>query len=648
MNKDETIQTLVRRLETYFITGSTLQSKYVRVFFSDEMNTIYAYLESKHTSGEKDSLNRDKPFFNIVLAARNIWFRATDLDRKYIRVKATKASDTLIALVATAFLQDWMRRENFGQFLNDWGLNMAGFNETVVKFVEQDGRLITSVVPWNRLICDPVNFKQNPKIEVLEMTEAELRNKKGYDQNKVNALIQTGKPRETLEKQRKDEKIGYIKLYEVHGEFSQKVYKQAQGLETIEADEKIFFQQMHVIAYVRLATKGTYADFTLYVGKENDPYILTALLPEIDGSIALRGSVKSLFTAQWMVNHGVKNQKDYLDLTSKLILQTADGNFVSQNALTSIESGDILIHRPNMPVTQVAFNTGSNVPIENFSNMWKSLSNELTGISEAMLGKNPPSGTAWGQTRQLLAESHDLFGVMTQNKGLAIEQMLRQFIIPFIKKKLDHTDEIVAILDAYGVSKIDSIYVNQTAVKNMVNKDINAILNGKQPSQDLKGSTQEMQNQMSLQGTQRFFKPSDVSKKTWKEIFKDLEWDLECDITGEDSPDKDDLQTLTTVLSTIASNPRVLFDPNAKLIFNKILSVAGGVSALELQEAQPYMPPPARRFTETLDYKDAPDDIKRQMEEQQGFQPSQMGNQPTPPNAPAPPGGGSMGNLPIK
>lgn len=649
MNKDETIQSLVRRLETYFITGTTHPSKYVTVYFSDEMNKIYAYLESQHTSGEQDALGRDKPFFNIVLAARNIWFRATDLDRKNIKVKATKSTDTLIAFIATAFIQNWMRKENFGQFLNDWGITSAGFNESIVKFVEQEGRLIPSVVPWSRMICDPINFKQNPKIEVLEMTEAELRNHPGYDQEKVKGLLNTEKPRETLEKQRKDNKIGYVKLYEVHGEFSQKVYKQALGQDTTEADEKIFFQQMHVIAYVPLGGTGTYEDFTLYVGKEKDPYLLTALLPEIDGSIGLRGSVKSLFTAQWMVNHSVKLIKDQLDLASKLIFQTSDANFVGQNALSSIESGDILIHSLNQPLTQISNNSHDIAPTQDFSNMWQTLGNQLVGISEAMLGKSPTAGTAWSQTKAILDESHSLFDIMTQNKGLAVEQMLRTFIIPFLKNKLNNSKEIVATLDSYGISKIDAMYVNSQAIKNMVNKDIEAILAGKQPSQDLQGSTQEMQNQMASQGNQRFFKPSDVSAKTWKDIFKDLEWELECDITGEDAPDKDDLATLTTVLSTLATNPRVLFDPNAKLIFNKILSIAGGVSALELQEAQPYMPPPNRTFREQMDYKDAPEDIKRQMEAQQGFQPSQMGSQGNQSNAPAPPpaGVGSKIALPV-
>lgn len=643
-DKEQSIGELVRIAERNYISGQTLSSKYVSTSFSEDVAKVYAYLESKHTSGDIDSLGRDKPFFNIVLAARNIWFRATDIDRKNIKVKATKVSDTLIQYIATAFLQDWMRRENFGQFLNDWGINSAGFNETVCKFVEQDGRLIPSVVPWNRLICDCVNFNDNPKIEVLELTEAQLRQRKNYNQDMVEKLCDAQRPRETLEKQRKDNKTGYIKLYEVHGNLP------LSHLTNNPKDDDTYVEQIHVISYVESKEESEYEDFTLYAGREKNPYILTALLPEVDGSISLRGSVKSLFEAQWMVNHTAKAIKDQLDLASKLIFQTSDGNFVGQNALTSIENGDILIHADGKPLTQIANTSHDIASLQAFGTQWKAIGNEITGVSESMLGANPPSGTAWRQTNQLLAESHSLFEIMTENKGLAVEQMLRQFVIPFIKKKLNNSKEIVATLDAHGIAKIDAVFVNSEAIKRMMNKDIQSILNGQHPQQDMKGATGEVQNQLSIQGSQRFFKPSDIDSKTWKDIFKDLEWELECDITGEDAPDKDDLTTLTTVLQTIASNPRVLYDPNAKLIFNKILSVAGGMSPLELTDSQPFTVPPQKRFTETLDYKDAPEDIKRQMEEQQGFQPSQMSSVPSPvqPNTPAPPGVGSTGQLVTK
>jgi len=177
---------LVRKAEQDFINGEVKSSEYVIESFYDDINKIEAYLNSKHISGETDSLGREKPFFNIVLAARNIWYRATDIDRKNIKVKASKANEVIPSFLATVHLQNFMKRENFGQFLNDWGLYLASFNSAVSKFIEKEGRLFTMVIPWNRLIVDPIDFYSNPVIEILELTPAQLKQRKGYDQEIVD------------------------------------------------------------------------------------------------------------------------------------------------------------------------------------------------------------------------------------------------------------------------------------------------------------------------------------------------------------------------------------------------------------------------------------------------------------------------------
>ena len=183
------IGAFVRKQEQQYTSGTTtLISKYVNFDLYNNINKIDAYLNSKHVSGDTDSLGRKKPFFNIVTAAVNIWYRATDIDRKNIKVRATKSQDAIAAFTATIYLQDWMRKENFGMFLNDWGRSLARYGSSVVKFVKKDGELHANVIPWNRLIIDAINFEQNPIIEVLELTEDQLRQNKSYNQGMVDKL----------------------------------------------------------------------------------------------------------------------------------------------------------------------------------------------------------------------------------------------------------------------------------------------------------------------------------------------------------------------------------------------------------------------------------------------------------------------------
>jgi hypothetical protein len=576
--------------ETDYIAGNTMLSKYVNFSLAETVDKIDAYLNSKHISGETDSLGREKPFFNIVTAACNIWFRATDLDRKNIKIKATKSSDMIASFLATIHLQNWMQKENFGQFLNDWGRTLSRYGSAVVKFIESEGELHRMVIPWNRLIVDQINFDNDVVIEVLELTPAQLRKRKGYDQEIVDKLIDSVVARETLGKNKKDNKINFIKLYEVHGELP------LSYLTGKESDEDTYVQQMHVISYVAGKERGTFDDYTLIKGKEaKNPYMITHLIEE-DGRTLSIGAVESLFEAQWMANHTTKQIKDQLDLASKLIFQTSDGNFIGQNALTSIESGDIMVHALNQPLTQVANNSHDITSLQNYGAQWKTLGNEITGISESMMGNAAPSGTAWRQVEALLNESHSLFELMTENKALALEDMLRTYIIPYIKKQMDTSEEITATLESYHLDKIDKMYVPYEATKRLAKKIIQEIIaTGEVPQiseADKQASTDQVKAELDAQGNQRFFKPDELTDMTWKELFKDLEWELEIDITGEQRDNQADMATLSTVFQTIASNPMALENPQAKLLFNKILTKTGTVSPIELADSNKPTPQP--------------------------------------------------------
>jgi len=580
----EIVQALVRRMEEDDKNGHTNTSQYVTESLRDDINKADAYLNSRHTSGSLDSLGREKPFFNITIAARNIWFRATDLDRKNVRIKATKKKHKILAFLATILLQEWMRK-NFGQFLNDWGLSLANYGSSVLKFLEKDGELISKVVDWNHLICDSVDFENNPKVEKLELTVAQLKQNKNYDQEIVKQLIEAKETRKTSSGMRKDNKSDYITVYELHGELPLSYL-------TDNEDDEEYVQQMHVVSFLKSSGRGNFDDFTLYSGREKDPYIITHLIKR-DGYTLAGGAPKYLFENQWMVNHNEKRIKDHLDLTSKLFWQTSDGNFIGQNAFGAMETGDLLIHALNQPLT--ALNNKADITALLASgSSWKALGNEIVGISESMLGNSAPSGTAWRQVNALLQENHSLFELMTENKGLALEEMLRRFVIPYLKKKMDTTEEISAILSEQQITEIDSMYVPNEAIRRTNKKIIDRTLDGMltAPEDQLMMMAQETQgikDELSTQGSQRFIKPSDISSKTWKKALEGLEWEVEIDITGEQKDTQSVMTTLNTALQVMV-NPAFSQNKKAQFVVNKILEESGVISPLELSQFRDEVP----------------------------------------------------------
>lgn len=583
--EENNIGQLVRQLEQNYVDSPTTISKYVEFNQYETINTIEAYLNSKHISGSVDNLGREKPFFNIVTAVANIWHRATDIDRKNIKVKATRSKDIIASYFATIKLQEFMRKSNFGAFLNDLGRTLSRYGSAVTKFVEKDGELVVKVIPWNRLIVDPVDFNAAPVIEILELTTQQLRENPAYDKEMVEGLIESTESRKTLDGTNKDNRPNFIRVYEVHG------YLPLEWVTGKESDSETYVQQMQVLAFTS-KSKGRrkdYEDFVLYKGREKkNPYHIAHLIKE-DGRTLAIGAVESLFDAQWMVNSSVKAMKDQLDLASKLIFQTSDASFIGQNALLNIESGDILTHSPNEPLTQL--NNGSHdlTSLQNYALMWKNLSQEITNTPDSLRGNSAPSGTAWRQVEAIQQEANSLFELMTENKGLAIEEMLREYVIPFIKRGLDNQDEIRASFELADLQKIDEMYIRNEAIRRSNRKIIDTILSGgvAEPA-DLQTEQQNIQNELADLGNQRFYSPGDIS---WKELLKDIEWDLEIDITGEQSSTQNDLATLNTVFQIIASNPQILSTKNGKLIFNKILEKTGAISPAELSmQPEPQQP----------------------------------------------------------
>lgn len=588
----KSIGQLIRKSENDYISGNTTISKYVEFSQYENIEKIDAYLNSKHISGETDSMGREKPFFNIVTGAVNIWFRATDIDRKNIRIKATKSKDFIGAFLATIHLQEWMKKDAFGAFLNDWGRSLARYGSSVIKFVEKAGQLHISVIPWNRLISDTVDFYNNPKIEKLYMTPAQLRKNKSYDQDVVEGLLNSIQARETIDGQKKDNISEYIELYEVHGELPLSFLTDNDD----DYDNENYVQQMQVVSFLKNEDTGEYDDYTLLRGREaKDPYMITHLIEE-DGRSQSIGAVEHLFEAQWMSNHTAKQIKDQLDLASKLIFQTSDGSFVGQNAISNIETGDILIHAVNEPLTQVQNNSHDITSLQNYGTQWQVLAKEITSTPDSISGGTMPSGTAYRQVAILNQESHSLFEIMTENKGLAIEAMMRKYIIPYLKKQMDTSEEISATLESHDITKLDSLYIKAMATKKNNDYVKEAMLtdNGlggtvAEPF-DMEKEMADLQAKLNETGNQRFIKPSDIDSMTWKEMFKDLEWDVEVEVTNEQSDKEAVMTTLTTVLQTIATNPAVLNDPNMKMLFNKILETTGSLSPIELNPVNPTQP----------------------------------------------------------
>lgn len=604
----ESICEVVRALEREYVSGTVQKSKYVSFSMFEIISTTDAYLNSKHLSGEYDDLGREKPFFNISVAAANIWWRATDLDTRNIKLRASKTKDYIGAFLKTVLLQQWMKDEKFGVYLNKWGQLLAQYGSAVTKIFENSKGLHVRAMSWTKMIVDPVEFAPNPKIEILELTPAQLMKRvktHNYNATAVKGLLEAVTKRQTQNKQTKDNRPGYIRIYETHGEFSEEQYKISKGItDMTESDASDFSQQIHVVSYVgtKSGRKTEYEDFELFAGKEAyDPFRLDSLIEDMDRSLG-KGAVEYICEAQWMTNHSIKTEKDTLDLASRLFFQTSDGNFLNMNIIDNAESGDILVHADQKPLSQVNTSKYDITNMMNFRAAWKGQSQEIAGISEAMLGILPKSGTPAAQTQQILQENYSLFETMTENKGLSLTEMLRDRILPSLDKKMDSSEEVSAILSAHDIEKIDAIFLNEEATKR-ANKQVMAAINENldrmargENVQPIDAAGMHDQHMALLQagqqqlGNTRYFKPSEMDDTTWNDQLAGIDTDIDIDITGEGADVRGMLAVLADTLKMIMTPG---FEQNAKAqaVARRSLELSGAMSPVEY-DALPDAPEP--------------------------------------------------------
>lgn len=584
----DNIYTLIKKQEERLISGKPIKiGKYATHNHLEKINTILAYINSQHISGPLDSQGREKPFFNIVIPAVNVWYKATDIDEKDILFRPTEGKNRFKAFIATVMLRNWMRgytnkgkiQDNFGLFLNEWGYNLAVFGSAVAKFIERDDYLYSTIVPWDRIICDPVDFDSAPVIEKVYYTPDELK-MMPFDEEAVKEVLQRFEKRErrtNLAGEDIDASDEYIGVYELHGVLP------LSYLTGKESDKDIYQQQMHVVYMDKGRGKRNLAGITLYAGKEEKhPYMIAHLLKQPGRTLSI-GAVEYLFDAQWMVNHSIKLAKDQLELGAKTLTQTSDAQFLGRNITVDVDVGDILVTDDNKPLQRVD-TTPTAVPfLTQFLNIWKENGRDIVGAYEAITGETMPTNTPYRLGAILNIESHNLFDIMRESKGLYLEKMLRNYVLPYFKKKLNNADEVVLHLEGKEIADFDQLALPMNLAEELKAR----LLTGELPTREELLETVQKRNE--LMGNLRAIR---VASKTWREYFADLDMDaIEVDITGEKKNRAAFFSLANALLQLLIQNPTALENPDARLIINQIMDEAGYISPLEMKFSSVYSSP---------------------------------------------------------
>jgi hypothetical protein len=139
------------------------------------LRTIELYHNSKFTSGNKDSLGREKPFYNVTKFRVNVATRATDLDTKDVKIESGQPGAYVESFILNLKNRNWMKQSGFAAFINRMGQTRAKYGGVIVKKTDQNGELKLHVVPWRDMITDQIDIPSGVKIERHYYTPAHLQ-----------------------------------------------------------------------------------------------------------------------------------------------------------------------------------------------------------------------------------------------------------------------------------------------------------------------------------------------------------------------------------------------------------------------------------------------------------------------------------------
>lgn len=555
----------------------------------ETINKIELYDNSRYVNGQTDGLGRLKPFYNIGNRLLITSDTAEDIDRKDITITSDDKDAWVKSFIFTKENQKWMHKSGFGQTLNEMTHTRGKYGGVLVKKTETDDELKISVVDWRNTFTDQVDIAGGNKIERYFYTPSELMRaatKGGWDMENVRALLESATTdQDTTTEHHRPSATPYIEVYFATGVFPKHYFKEDE-------DEFEFEDRMYVLGgvdnYQDVEGGGIEEDGIVLFTEELTESIYKYLPYEsVPGRGLGRGRIETAFEAQQWTNDIVLKQKNMLDLPSSLFI--TDDKKIGSNVLTDKRVGDILKLQTGkqfnvLNTTPAAFQhlpgliEQWNTQVERSSSVYASNTGENVGDIPYRLGA------------LLNQEANSVFKDHQDEMGFFIQEIYRDWVIPFLRTQLQKEHTLVADFSPEELKKIDQSFTDYEAGHRFIDQVL---------SRKSLGAVEGMLPQMEQEARQWV---QSTKNKRFLHVpegyFDNVEFDLEVNVTNEDRAKAVYLESLNSILTTVSNSfdpqtgtYRILQDETLRMIFEQIMEVAG-FSPVNLPAPQP-TPAPA-------------------------------------------------------
>ena len=402
-----------------------------------------------YPTGRFDSQENYKFFFETIVPRVNSEVKNIDLDTKDISLYSDITKDTIKIMLSNARMREWLHESGQAEKLND-AVEKGSADGSVVWKKTKDGYEVKELNTIMVLNQTAYSIQDSDVIEQECLTASDLRKKNGvWDSEKVEELIKMGS-----KKNRQD-----FYVYERNGEVSEKEYNEAKEIKGGKEDK---YYQAKVIVGGTEKDKPTTVLFCEYLTDKGKKAIYKEYHRSAYTGTWLRKGLYYLLMDYAIRANEIGNQiARGLEWASKTVFTGTD-KLIAQNILTDLQNGDY-VKSTDLRQVEVRMQ-GLDQLIADWNRCMVEM-DKLANSYEVVQGVTPASGTPLGTSQMLNQNAGKLFDFIREKLGIALQDVIEEWILPDLLKDLKKKDvlrltEDSGYLQAYYQAVIESWYID--------------------------------------------------------------------------------------------------------------------------------------------------------------------------------------------
>jgi hypothetical protein len=526
----------------------------------DTIKRTHLYLNSQF-EGSPMFEGREKIFFNIVKFRKEAVARFFDIDTKDIKLRPTNPKSEFSTLFLEKELQYWVKKNKFDILLNKLADQFTGYGSAVLRKTPKGAK----IMDLRRLFLDPtVESISDSRFIIVKhnLTASQLRDKTkdGWDGDAIERIIRRAEENKEKSNASQSYEDGgnintirstpYIEVYERFGEVPMSEF----GGKSDKLQRSLFIVAEPFMT--ESSEDGTEYDNgeVLFSSKWNKEYPFRDIhYSKTEGRWLGVGVVEDLFPVQERINEVKNQQRVSMEISSIHLFQTSDNTIVS-NVLTDLSNGTVVKSKSGInPIINEERNLAA---FGNEEASYLAMADRISFANDLVTGGQLPTSTPATNAVIQQNNSVSVFLFKRQNVTNWLQDFFTDLVLPQALKDMTAEHILRYTGDSSVLALIDDAYVNV--------EKFNAILTSEKAMSEEEMMAVEFSARTELQklGSTRFVKIKES-------LYNDLEFEFDIQIGNEQEDPNVMANNIKAVLVDLVTNPTLMDNPLAKLLFSE-------------------------------------------------------------------------------